>query len=315
MLYLGYDNGPSDGGGAQLHRIMNLYCICRAFHFQYVHYPITFIDNKGIHYLENNIKDDESFEAAFNSFLQLNEHVILPASLPADIREVKIGELAMEHILKYAPQAKIENILLRTTLSRPIIERCPDLYRFAPELRPPPPPRYTPSIPLLVDIHIRRGDLLVADSWRMLPNNYYVSIITLLNQIIPRFTSNYIINVHTEAPTKETVIHPDNYVITNRITKDVTIRPEDLHLEDFSLPHVRLCINESPTEALEAFTRSHIFVMSHSSFSVIGAAMNRNGIILYHPFWHRPAPYWLNTQEPTLPNQLDAKLRALFTAE
>jgi hypothetical protein len=311
MLYLGYDNGPSDGGGAQLHRIMNLYCICRAFRIQYVHYPITHIGYKGLHHLENNIEDDDAVEAAFNAFLQPNEHTLLPANLPVDLYEVKVGELAMEHILQYAQQAKTQNILLRAGLSRPIIERSPDLYRFAPELRPAQP-RYSPSTPLSVDIHVRRGELFVVDSWRMLPNSYYVNIINLLNTILPRFTTNYVINVHTEMPTKPTVIRPDNHGITNRTSTDITITPEDLHLDDFNLPNVRLRINEAATDTLKAFTQSHLFVMSHSSFSVIGAAMNRNGIILYHPFWHRPAPYWLNTQEPTLPSLLEVKLRELF---
>ena len=314
MLYLGYDNGPSDGGGAQLHRIMNLYCICRVFRLQYVHYPITGISYKGIHHLENNIEDHGEVEAAFSAFLQPNEHTLSPTDLPADIREVKVGELSMEHIIQYAQEAKSQNILLRAGLSRPIIERSPDLYRFAPELRPVPAP-FTPATPFSVDIHVRRGELFVVQSWRMLPNSYYVNIINLLNALLPRFTTNYTINVHTEMPSKPLTYNPEMSGITNQTTTDNTIRPEDSHLEEFNLPNVKLRINEPPIDTLTAFTESHLFVMSHSSFSVIGAAMNNNGIVLYHPFWHQPASYWLNTQEPSLPAQLEAKLRTLFTSE
>jgi hypothetical protein len=314
MLYLGYDNGPSDGGGAQLHRIMNLYCICRAFRIQYVHYPITHIGYKGLHHLENNIEDDDAIEAAFNAFLQLNEYTLLPTSLPADIREVKVNELSIEHILQCAREAKTQNILLRTSMSLPIIERSPDLYRFAPELRPVPVP-FTSATPFSVDIHVRRGELFVVDSWRMLPNSYYVAIIDYLNAILPEFTTNYVINVHTEVPTKPTVIRPDNHGITNRTTEDVTITPDELHLDEFSLPNVKLRTNEPPTDTLKAFTQSHLFVMSHSSMSMVGAAMNRNGIILYHPFWHMPAPNWCNTKEITFASQLEAKLHTFFKSE
>jgi hypothetical protein len=313
MLYLGYDNGPSDGGGAQLHRIMNLYCIARAFRIKYVHYPITHIGYKGLHHLENNIEDDDAVEAAFNRFLQLNEHCILPSDLPADIREVKPGELTMEHIAQYAREARAQNIILRVGLSRPIVERSPDLYRFAPELRPLALP-YSKESPLSVDIHVRRGELFIIDAWRMLPNSYYISIIHMLNRLLPRFTTNYTINVHTEAPTKPTIICPSNHGICNRTTSDITIQAEDLHLGDFDLPNVKLRINEPATETLAAFTQSHIFVMSHSSFSVIGAAMNKNGIILYHPFWHRPAPYWLDVQDPTFEMALIARITSLFNS-
>lgn len=311
-LYIGYDNSPSDGGGAQLHRIMNLYCIARALRLQYVHFPITHIGYKGLAHLENNVEDDEEVERAFNAFFTPNDHCILPSSLPSPLRTVKVSELTLQHILQYKHEATTTHtpILIQAGLSRPIIERTPDMYRFAPELYATP---HAPTHPFQINIHVRRGELFVVDSWRMLPNTYYVQVIKLLNSLLPTYTSNYVIKVHTEAPTKPTTVSPDTHGITNRIEAPVIITPDDLHLEDFQLPNVQLCINESPTDTLHAFATSDLFVMSHSSFSVVGAACNKNGIVLYHPFWHRPAPYWLNTALPEFPAALDAALKARFT--
>jgi hypothetical protein len=310
-LYLGYDNGPSDGGGAQLHRIMNLYCIARGFSIKYVHFPITHIGYKGLYHLENNIEHDDVIETTFNSFFTPNTYCIDPSDLPAAIQIIKIPELSLQHILEYKRQSisTQTNILLQAGLSRPILERTPDLYRFAPELFPPHP---ASDRPFTVDIHVRRGELFVVDSWRMLPNSYYVSIIQLLNQLLPLFTTNYKIKVHTEVPTKPTTILPDTHGISNRITNPVTISSKDLCLEEFELPHVEMCLNEQPVETLRAFATSDLFVMSHSSFSVVGAAVNKSGIILYHPFWHNPAPYWLNTSLPDFSTRLSAALRDRF---
>jgi hypothetical protein len=308
-LYLGYDNGPSDGGGAQLHRIMNLYCIARGFNLKYVHFPITHIGYKGLHHLENNLENDEAVEAAFNAFFTPNAHCMNPSDLPANIQTIKLPELSLQHIVEYKRQALTTHtpILLQAGLSRPIVERSPDLYRFAPELFVAPP---ASSRPFTVDIHVRRGELFVVDSWRMLPNSYFVSVIHLLNQLLPTFTSTFVIRVHTEVPSKPTVIPPDNHGIANRISDPITITPEDLHLEDFNLPNVELCINEPAINTLRAFVTSDLFVMSPSSFSVVGAALNSNRIVLYHPFWHKPAPYWLNTASPDFPTTLHAALKS-----
>jgi hypothetical protein len=314
-LYLGYNNGPSDGGGAQLHRIMNLYCIARGFGIQYVHFPITHIGYKGLYHLENNIEHDDIIETTFNSFFTPpHTHCMDPSDLPATLQTVKISELTLQHIIEYKRQALSTqtNILLQAGLSRPIVERSPDLYRFAPELVPFTATLPSSGRPLSVDIHVRRGELFVVDSWRMLPNSYYVSVIQLLNQILPAFTTDYKIKVHTEAPTKPTTVLPDTHGITNRITAPVTITSEDLRLEEFNLPNVELCINEPPVATLRAFATSDLFVMSHSSFSVVGAAVNKSGIILYHPFWHNPAPSWLNTSLPDFPARLSAALQDRF---
>jgi hypothetical protein len=36
-----------------------------------------------------------------------------------------------------------------------------------------------------------------------------------------------------------------------------------------------------------------VLVMSRSSFSYLGGILNRNGIVLYHPFWHRAPSSWM----------------------
>jgi hypothetical protein len=310
-LYLGYDNVPSDGGGAQLHRIMNLYCIARGFNLKYVHFPITHIGYKGLHHLENNIEHDDAVERAFNSFFTLNPHCIDVSNLPVPIQMVKHTDITFKEIVKFSRESITTNtpILLQVGIARSIVEQTPDLYRFAPELYSAQRPT---DRPFTVNVHLRRGELFVVDSWRMLPNLYYTSIIKILNEVLPLFVSEYKIKVHTEVPTKSTCIMPDSHGVANRIDSPVTISPDDLHLEEFNLPNVELCINEPPVTTLHAFATSDLFVMAQSSFSIVGAAVNKSGIILYHPFWHKPAPYWLNTATPDFPATLQAALAARF---
>jgi hypothetical protein len=59
------------------------------------------------------------------------------------------------------------------------------------------------------------------------------------------------------------------------------------------LPSLKLFINERAIDCIRKLATADILVMSRSSFSYLGAILNRNGIVLYHPFWHDAPSSWL----------------------
>jgi len=65
-------------------------------------------------------------------------------------------------------------------------------------------------------------------------------------------------------------------------------------LDEFSvLPNLELFVNEDTIECLRKLATADILVMSRSSFSYVGAVLNRNGVVLYHPFWHGGPSSWI----------------------
>jgi hypothetical protein len=52
-------------------------------------------------------------------------------------------------------------------------------------------------------------------------------------------------------------------------------------------------INEPAFDCLRKLATADILVMSRSSFSYLAGILNRNGVIMYHPFWHRPLSPWI----------------------
>jgi hypothetical protein len=65
-------------------------------------------------------------------------------------------------------------------------------------------------------------------------------------------------------------------------------------MDEFSvLPNLIRCINEPALDCLRKLATADILVMSRSSFSYLGGILNRNGIILYYPFWHRAPSSWM----------------------
>ena len=298
VLYMGYDNGPSDGGGAQLHRILVIYCICRGFNIKYVHLPITHIGYKGLAHLMANREDDPEVERQFNGVLQVNAHCHpVPEGVKVIIPEKELDPPMLKGFIE---QGEKEDIFVKVTLCRYVIETSPDLYRFAKELAPPVLKLFRPKRDHLdVHMHLRRGELYAVDSWRMIPNEYYVKLIEFFNQVLPRFTRHHTIHVHTEVPTKDITVTSTHHGIMGRIKEDIILKAADLKLEEFNLPNVALCINDKPWDTLRAFQKADILVMAHSSFSIVGASLNSEGVILYHPFWHRPMSNWIDPTQPT----------------
>jgi hypothetical protein len=297
VLYIGYNNGPSDGGCAQLHRICAIYCIARRYSVRYVHQPITYICCKGLVHIQANQGIDPAVEAGFNSLLQPNEHCW---TVPQGTRTIVVsGDLDVPKLLSLMREAETEDVFAKVVLCRPIIETDPDLYRYAIELCPLQ--SVEPKDHLNIQIHMRRGDLLVGEQWRMLPNSYYLGLIQFFNKVVPQIGKTHTIHIHTEAPSKEIVLTSQTHGVGDRVKGDMTLKPSDYRLEEFDLPNVVMHNNEDPWTSVRALQGGDVLVMSHSSFSVMGAIMNPKGIILYHPFWHKPMTRWLNTTSPSFP--------------
>ena len=79
-----------------------------------------------------------------------------------------------------------------------------------------------------------------------------------------------------------------------RITAPVVLSPEMCRLEEFSvLPNLVHRVNGRAIECIGGLATADVLVMSRSSLSYLGAILNRNGIVLYHPFWHGAPSSWM----------------------
>jgi hypothetical protein len=271
--------------------------------------PITHICCKGLLHIESNTEVDPEIEKGFNGLLQANEHF---HKVPTGARLVVVnGDLDIPKLMELIKEGQTEDIFAKVGLCRPIIESSPDLYEFALELRDSQAKKEVTDH-LNIQIHMRRGDLLVGEQWRMLPNSYYVGLIHYLNKIAPTYAKTHTIHIHTEAPTKDILLTSQHHGVSNRVKGELLLKPSDYQLEDFELPNVVLHNNEPPWTSVRALQDGDILVLSHSSFSIMSAIMNPTGIILYHPFWHKPMSKWLNTTLPSFPAMLKDALAKRF---
>jgi hypothetical protein len=307
-LVLTYDNKKlTDGAGAQLQRIYGIYSISRLLGASYIHSPLDRVDYQGLSALEENAADP-GFHHLFNDLCQIKSDVIGPD----DFHIINLPDISLEILHQLVAmfdghETGGRPILVQLALPYGIADRFPDCYEVCKEISP-----FALSVRkggvLRVAVHVRRGDLFVVDSDRMLPNIYYINVAQNVAHVLKALKIDYQLELHTEVPNKKFIVHPDYPGISNRISAAATVSPEMCRIDEFSvLPNLVRCINEPAIDSLRKLATADILVMSRSSFSYLGGILNRNGIILYHPFWHRSPTSWVTVGPTGKFNQLKFK--------
>ena len=293
-LVLTYDNTKkTDGVGAQLQRIYGIYSVSRLVGASYLHTPLGLVGYQGLSALERNA-GDPAFHHEFNDLFRIKSDV----SPTDDFHQINLPDISMKTLPQLVAMFDRNEtggrpILVRLALPYGIADRFPDCYEVCKEISPFASSSHAGRA-LRIAIHVRRGEQLALDSDRMLPNAYYINVAQNLARILGTLRIHYLMELHTEVPTQEFVVQPDHHGIFNRISAPTVLNPEMCRLDEFGvLPNLVHCINETAIDCLRKLATADILVMSRSSFSYLGGILNRNSIILYHPFWHAALSSWL----------------------
>jgi len=289
MLYLTYNNKDlTDGAGAQLQRILSIYLIAKYYGVGYIHHGIDALLYQGVKCMETNTADPSQI-AEYNVAFHLESDPI------TQIHEsYVIKGIHEEHINMFKNSEK--NVLLTITLSGLLIDSNPSIMN---RKIPYPWMQKTNLLrkTIKVAIHVRRGELYLVDSSRMLPNEYYIDCMNALKTILEGFRIPYEFHLYTEQVTAPVTITPGHHGICNRIDAPITLKPEDNHLEDFQvIPNIIYHINESPLQTLKDLTMADILLASRSSFSYVAAILKPAGLTFFHPFWHCLSDQWIPTR-------------------
>jgi hypothetical protein len=282
------NNIQTDGAGAQLHRVYGIYALSRFLNLPYVHSPLKRIDYQGFSAFEhNNVCPD--FESRWNNTFQIPSDVELPEDLM--IHEMLTPDLKAIYRIGMSSQTVGAFAVIRILYPHQITDTIPDIYQHVKAISPF---RRVRAEPFRLAIHVRRGELFVVESGRMLPNSYYVSCALKLIEFLNRFDIEFRCELHTEVASASFVVTPQHRGIGDRLTTNVTLGPELNRLEDFeAIPNLIRFINGDPIETLGRMATADALILSRSSFSYLAAILNTSCIVLYHPFWHRPMSDWL----------------------
>jgi hypothetical protein len=310
-LAVTYDQGPTDGVGAQLQRIYGIYALSRSLHVKYVHTPLDRVGYQGLLPLLEG-RTEANFADRYNAFF----------ALPSDdfdlerCQRVRLENLTERTIEEYRELTARTgcSVLLQSPSAYGYTDRHPRSYLA---LRAISPYRtYRATGPVRICIHLRRGDNVFArqdQRYRLLPNSYYLRTCGTIVNALSTQNIHFVVRLHTELPRRPYTLHPGIQGLYFDLVQPSTIDPNEFGLEDFeSLPNLEIVLNAEPQAVLDDFATADVLILSLSSFGYLGGLLNTHGLIVYAPWWHAPLPDWLVASEQ---GDLDAAQVATRIAE
>jgi hypothetical protein len=256
----------------------------------YLHSPLAEVGYQGLSAVEANVADPD-FHHAFNELFGLPSDVDPSASAQPSLRLPNISLQVANQLIARTGGSKAT--LVRLATPHGIADQFPDCYGVCKQVSPFSAPALGRR-PLRVALHVRRGELLMIDSDRMLPNRYFVTVARRIADALETLGLDYEIELWTEVPTGDFVVGLNHHGINGRLTEPFAARAEMYGLEEFNaLPNLVPRLNGRAIDCLEGLATADVLVMSRSSFSYVGAILNRNGAVMYHPFWHSRMSSWI----------------------
>jgi hypothetical protein len=280
----------TDGAGAQIQRILGVIALAEALNVKYIHSPIIKLDYHGWDlYLNNSYDADlpkkwETFLGFPNVETNKAEKIQVWNNVyPKHLFDISrwIHEGGQAKILLPYPFLDIFPHYLDK-----VRQKLGQWYDATPKSLREKPNSFQ------VAIHVRRGELHLRESHRMLPNSYYLKIIRELKKYLPADTE---FHIHSEGSVqsdkgKEEIFKSSLYANCMRDTSKIVKKNRD-HFDDFINEHCILHVNEDIFQTFHRCVSADIFIMSKSSLSYVMGVYSK-GIVFYQPFWHSPLPSW-----------------------
>lgn len=328
----------ADGAGSQLQRIIGLLSISKALNLGYIHTPIGHVGYQGLAALEKG-SGNSTTVARWNAAFDFSSATTPGATCRSDVESLVdgLGVDGCRHIyIDYPKYDDLEAlarsscgphkppVLVHATHASDVIDKRPAFGRH-------PHLCFASLLPWLrlgegaerlrIAVHVRRGELFVVDSDRMLPNSYYVTVCAQLSSVLSVIGIPHIFEIYTEQARGKLTVSGSDHGIAGRIAAPVVIDPAASHLEDFEVVEPKvMVVNLDAIETLQRMATADVLVMSRSSFSYVAASLMdvTRSIVVYYPFWHRPLSGWTvideGMQPGPVPHELWLRTRSILAA-
>lgn len=268
----------TDGGGAQLQRILGVFAVSRLLEIPYLHSPLLRIRYQGLRAEEDGRLDPHLVER-YNALVELPSD----ATLPPHYDIVEMENVSTEDLVKAGSAASRAGVACLVKILKPygIVDEYPQAYEA---VQAHSPFDRRPASPLRVAIHVRRGELEEVAPDRLLPNEFYIRVAQEVAEGLERLDRPYALELVTETPRDA----------SKRLWR---FRSRSDPLADFRrLPNLSVHANEDSLDALTRLSTADVLIMSKSSFSYVAAVLNVGGLSIFTPFWHPPMSQWLRAE-------------------
>jgi len=311
MLTLAYNNtAHTDGLGSQLQRLIGIYCVSRTTNTGFLNLGLSKIDYQGLAAVQNN-KPHDDLPAKINDLLVMPSNALEMTRYADRIYAEENPALAYLHQFKDFANSRGGPTLLLLTYPFAILDLNPAAYGHAKgligkgtierlkeiDLEAYREIRRPTTETIEISVHVRRGELLLVESQRMLTDNYYIGAIENITKILKALKLPFRISIHSEATNGPITISPKHL---RSLNGEKTF---DFNADQFKkyqeFENTELRINENPLAALINMATADILIGSRSSFSYVSACAGLNQLSIFPHFWHAAMPNWLEADQET----------------
>ncbi len=306
-VFLGYDsNAVRDGSGAQVQRVLAIYCMAQYLGINYAHSRICDVDfnpGDGIKTISHMKKYIEKLNY-FLKDLTINEPVkpvVTKLDLNFFFRWFFIAKLFF--IVK-GLQSKLlqEDYLYLVSDPYIFMERHPEAYTRLTgikELINPVSKKKRISIQMHL-VRAKTSSLSMPE--RFTEDDWYLEILDKVLFEISTRGLDFEILLHTDVSDKkiwrvpkgantETLKFWDSAGILDK-NRNLNLQDRSVLEKFYKYPNLSVISNIDPVEAWKIMGRADLLLMGKSSFSFVGALLNSSGIIFTPPFWHAGPKSW-----------------------
>jgi len=296
-MQLAYDNrNPIDGTGAQLQRILGIYCLSKFLKLDYVHKDIKDVSTHALDPFQ-----DDSSRREF--VLRVNKIFDLDSSKYAHTNTVFMNKLKLRGLLLEALRNKITRKPVMLDIIEPfgIIDFLPRIYEEIPVIDFGFDESVTAKFGQIA-IHYRHGvggfvNYHKQSISRQLQDSYYLDCIELLKLEVNRGEK---ILLFTDAPLEALDFIPPPNQVRNWVGspnfdgKKIRINKSEVGpIFQNSGLNIEFIHGGDPLEALAIMANARILIIGRSSFSYVGGLLNKHGQVIYpRSFWHSPLRGW-----------------------
>jgi hypothetical protein len=313
-LFLVIDSqAQSDGAGAQLQRIVSVFCIASLVKVGYLHSEIIDIDAQV--FSRKNQKERKLEVEKWNGLFR-KDLTNFSVSSSDRIISPRRTSISVVKFVRFISRFSTNRIIWKMADPRIITDRFPNCLAAAPELldlQVLTDPSIESKTQRTIVIHIRQGELALSQfKDRLLPLAHYEKILRQLIPILNDSNVEFRILIPTENDHENRISLNDPKVI-----ESLRLNPNNENLVFIEGGYVRL-VHEKPTfahtpllqnaywlpedsvyEDFLKMVRADILVTSKSSLSFTAGLFNRKSIKIYTPFWHSAPSDWISVNDLT----------------
>jgi hypothetical protein len=334
-ILLSYSNTThTDGGAAQLQRKVAIFCLAKTNYMRYLDTKISKIDYPGV----NNLFITSSFEKQWNDLyifpsskkpyfstsleIPILEHdlwnwILSLTNYPRLLRTIMqlylLRKKSDKLFLKIGGATKLK-ICIKLLFSRNFILKLSNVYPTS-EVNIDSCYNYVKQISqnfvlrntsdrLQVAVHVRRGDLLIRESDRILSDKYFTNLICCVNEIANKRNLTIDITIYTDCPRLPINMRAADHVTwewSHTKNQLISITPS-MYSWDYlrEVSNARISILDD-IESFKSLHYADILIASKSSYSYLPALFIDTKTIM-PIFWHKGLASWLNVEPVEIEN-------------